>query len=119
MPNNDNRISRGSRVSAKIGPFEARPPPDDSVPTLPQRRPRNTRSTFQGTVVGSGQNDSHWRVYWDACNKTSEHTSHHLRWVSNPGISDEQSATMEALLRQMDIYIGTHKDMLDYTRTAG
>ena len=37
--------------------------------------------------------------------------------VSNPGISDDQSATMEALLRQMDIYIGTHKEILDYTRT--
>ena len=115
MPNNNGRISRGSRVSARIGPFEDRPPRNDSVP--PQRRSRNTRSTFFGTVLGSGENNSHWRVYWDACLKTSEHTSNHLKWVSNPGINDEQNARMSALLLKNDIYIGTHKDMLNYTRT--
>ena len=86
---------------------------------IPERRPRNTRTTFHGTVLGSGVNDGHWRVYWDACQMTSEHTSNHLRWVSNPGANEEQKARMEALRRQMDIYIGTHRAMLDYTRTRG
>ena len=122
MPrSNHGRISRGSRVSGKIGPFQGRPPVDLSLPPhQQQRRPRATRVKFHGTVVGSSTvHDGHFRVHWDECNKTSDHMSRHLEWIDNPEqLNEEQNAYFKSLFENDRIYIGVHKDMMRYTVTT-
>ena len=113
MPNSSSgQISCGSRVSAKIGPFQERREPQQ------QRKSRATRVVFHGTVIGSSaQNERHFRVYWDECNKSSEHTSRHLQLIDNPEVDEEQRSYFKSLFDNDEIYIGLHKDMMSYTKT--
>ena len=114
-------ITLGSRVSAKVGPLLEAPARDPSVAPPGKRSRRRTRATYHGTVIES-IGGTVWRVYWDDCNKTSDHLSTSLRVHGKEGEStrsklsiEEVSALNKRLSGQPNVHIGSHVKMLEYT----
>ena len=105
------KIVIGCRVSAKIGPFQEMSAPEGL------RRQRRERSIFHGTVIES-RPDLHWRVHWDECDRTSDHLSRHLSFMSNPGRDDLDETLLQMWRDREDVhYIGKHSDMIKFTKS--
>ena len=103
------KIVVGCRVSAKIGPLL----PVHS--TSGTGRSRRDRQVLHGTVVDSCP-ASKWRVHWDEFDKTSDHLSRNLSFLSNAGQANLNQRLLNMWKRNKQFYIGSHSDMLKYTR---
>ena len=63
------KVTLGSKVSGKYGPFL---PLDQACDTNSRKRKRRTRAALKGVVIKSLPNGI-WRVYWGDTNRSSVH----------------------------------------------
>ena len=104
------RIKVGSRVSSKVGPLK-----DPPATSKGGGGKRKVRSVYHGTVLSSEPNRL-WLVHWDECDKTCLHLVSQLTLLSNACTDDVDKDLMKKLAMNKKMRIGTHKDMLSYTK---
>lgn len=92
------KISVGCRVSSAVGPLGSPQVPKAVSTTVDSskkaKKLRRKRIVFHGTVVASNPGET-WRVHWDECDKTSNHKSSQLKFLS------DISTDFDALLMQI------------------
>ena len=81
-----NKLSTGCRVSGDVGPFlEAT-----------GNGGRRKRSTYTGLIIGSGDKEKYWRVYWQYVRLVSDHSARTLKFVAAP------SSNIDVVIRQLN-----------------
>ena len=97
MPNT-NRLSKGCKVEGKVGPLGE----------APDGGKRRQRTVLTGWIIGSGEKENWWRVFWIGVRLISDHPASKLTYKSRgPSDTDmiDKAMSIGNLLEQEDVFV--------------
>ena len=97
MPNT-NRISKCCKVEGKVGPLGE----------APDGGKRRQRTVLSGWIIGSGEKENWWRVFWIGVRLISDHPASKLTYKSRgPSDTDmiDKAMSIGNLLEQEDVFV--------------